>query len=243
MGWGAGSPVLPGFPPAATRLPAPGWEPEPAPQQSLWGAQVSLGQVSHLCKEAPATQGPGPASSSFLEAAPPRLLSSDCASGPAWGPGTAEAPQGLMSGGSERTPGKSRSQGVRRPSPGKQPLPDSPQRDTPVPKRASFPSRGRCVHACVRPQRTERSPRGRERPRNGGAGRGGRRVGSPTSTPAQRAITQGPQVPCARGPAFPGTPLGQGASRLRGRTPLPPAGPPWWSGLRAEPSSPVQTRV
>lgn len=94
MGWGAGSPVLPGFPPATTCLPAPGWEPEPVPQQSLWGAQVSLEQVGHLCEEAPATVAPASATSSFLEASPPCLLSSDCASSPAWGPGTAEAPQG-----------------------------------------------------------------------------------------------------------------------------------------------------
>lgn len=68
-------------------------------------------------------------------------------------------------------------------------------------------------------------------------------MGSATSTPTQRAITQGPQAPCVRGPMFPGTPR-QAASRPRGHTPLPPpAGPPWWSGLRAKPSSPVRTRV
>lgn len=68
-----------------------------------------------------------------------------------------------------------------------------------------------CVCGCVRADvcvhmdmgvgaSAEKKTGGRERPRSGGASLEGRRVGSPTSTPAQRAsFMQGPRYGACRG--------------------------------------------
>lgn len=72
----------------------------------------------------------------------------------------------------------------------------------------------------------EKKTGGRERPRSGGASLEGRRVGSPTSTPAQRAsFMQGPRYRACRG-CCPGESRDRWHPGHCGPRALPPRGPP-----------------